>query len=140
MVPVGVNRPEDDRDVERAEVDPLKYQAQPRVDRTAVRPGPTVAANNGEWLTVKTRYKQPESDQSELITHAVRAGGRVQHLPLATAVAEFGLILRDAPRNIQRWDALERRAARLTAPASLAADLDGFRELVATARGLARLR
>jgi Ca-activated chloride channel family protein len=140
VVPVGVDRTRDERDDDRPSVDPLKYQSQPAVVRPSPRPAPGVVAANGEWLTVKARYKEPEGDTSALITHAVRAGGRVQHLPLATAVAEFGQILRDAPRNIERWDALERRAARLTAPASLAADLDGFRELVATARGLARLR
>jgi Ca-activated chloride channel family protein len=140
VVPVGVDRTRENREDDRPPVDPLKYQPQPAVARPTPRPAQGVVAGNGEWLTVKARYKEPEGDTSALITHAVRAGGRVQHLPLAAAVAEFGLILRDAPRNIARWDGLERRAARLTAPASLAADLDSFRELVATARGLARIR
>ena len=99
-----------------------------------MRPTPRPARSiTGEWLTVKARYKLPEGETSELITLPVRAGGTVQHLPLASAVAEFGLLLRDAPRNDARWDALERRVDQLAVPASHRGDLDGFRELVAMA-------
>ena len=95
IVPVGVERPQD-RDG-RPEVDPLRYQtpaAAPRV----VQERPVVTDTSaGEWLTVKARYKQPEGETSQLITRAVRNGGRVRHLPLASAVAEFGLLLRAAP-------------------------------------------
>jgi hypothetical protein len=89
---------------------------------------------------VKTRFKQPDGETSELITTPVREDGRRQYLPLASAVAEFALILRDAPHNAARWEALSRRVDALVAPASLPTEVDGFRELVATARGLARLR
>ena len=139
VVPVGVDHPRD-REEDRPAVDPLKYQTPSRP--TIVRPAATTLrpAANGEWLTVKVRYKQPEGETSALITHPVRAGGRVVHLPLASAVAEFGLLLRDRPRDDERWAALARRVERLVVPAAIAADVDGFRELVATARGLARLR
>jgi len=120
-------------------VDPLKYQpAEAPVVRRPSRP--VTDAGNDELLTVKARYKMPESDTSELISKAVRAGGPAQYLPLASAVAEFGLLLRDSPRDVQRWDALAFRTNRLTVPASDAAALENFRELVATARGLARIR
>jgi Ca-activated chloride channel family protein len=137
VVPVG-----DDRNGyvdDRPRVDPLKYQpADLPVVRRPARP--VTDAGNGELLTVKARYKMPESDTSELISKAVRAGGPAQYLPLASAVAEFGLLLRDSPRDVQRWDALAFRANRLTVPAGDAAALENFRELVATARGLARIR
>ena len=138
VIPAGVNEPVDADD--RPEVDPLRYQtAAPRpVPAPQARP----AANNGEWLTVKARYKQPEGERSDLITMPVqfRANGRPQHLPLAAAVAEFGLLLRDAPHSADRWAALERRAEQLTVPSAQSADVSGFRELVATARALARNR
>jgi hypothetical protein len=70
----------------------------------------------------------------------VHAAGRVQHLPLAAAVAEFGLLLRDRPGDVARWEALARRASQLTAPAAQSQDLDGFRELIAIGQGLARIR
>jgi len=90
---------------------------------------------------VKARYKAPEGDRSDLITQAVSvAGGRTQHLPLASAVAEFGLLLRDGSTDAARWDALVQRTDRLVVPAPLTADKDAFKELVAIARGLVRLR
>ncbi len=137
VVPVGADRTSDDRAINRPAVDPLKYQTQEPVVRLSVRPASE--ATRGEWLTVKVRYKQPDDDVSELISQAVRPGS-LQHLPLASAVAEFGLTLRDAPRDAERWDALTRRLDRLAVPTSMVADVDGLKELVATARGLARIR
>jgi len=139
VVPVGADLGDDGHEYTRPEVDPLKYQPdRSPVERVEVRP--RVAVNpNSEWLTVKARYKSPDSDTSELITRAVKPT-TVQHLPLASAVAEFGLILRDDPRDLERWAALSRRLDRLAVPSSLAADVDGLRELVATASGLARIR
>jgi len=136
IVPVGADRNVDESD--RPGVDPLKYQP---AEAPIARPArPVTDVSNGELLTVKARYKLPDSDTSELISKAVRPGGSVQYLPLASAVAEFGLLLRDAPRDAQRWDALTWRTNRLAVPNSDAAELDNFRELVATARGLARIR
>ena len=138
VIPAGVNEPVNADD--RPEVDPLRYQT------TAPRPAPAAqprpASNGGEWLTVKARYKQPEGERSDLISMPVqpRANARPQHLPLAAAVAEFGLLLRDAPHNADRWTALERRAELLTVPSAQSADVNGFKELVTTARALARTR
>jgi Ca-activated chloride channel family protein len=138
VIPAGVNEPVNADD--RPEVDPLRYQTAAPRPAPAAQPRP--AANGGEWLTVKARYKQPEGERSDLISMPVqpRANVRPQHLPLAAAVAEFGLLLRDAPQNADRWTALERRAEQLTVPSAQSADVSGFKELVATARALARTR
>ena len=144
VVPVGAAI-DDRRDdgVAQPDVDPLKYQPPSPVARpsdTARPPAVTDAARSGEWLTVKARYKAPEGETSSLISQAVRSGGRVQHLPFASAVAEFGLLLRSQSRNESQWAALARRVDALQVPAAMIADKDGFRELVETARGLARIR
>lgn len=139
VIPVGVDRTVDERGDDRPSVDPLRYQTGPVAPpRPAPRPTPT-DSTNGEWLTVKTRYKLPEEDTSRLITRPVRETPATDHLALASAVAEFGLILRDAPRDRARWDALVARVSRLRATEALAADVNGFRELVETARSLARI-
>jgi Ca-activated chloride channel family protein len=95
-------------------------------------------AQSGEWLQVRTRYKLPEGDTSQLITQVVRPQARMDHLPLASAVAEFALLLRDTPHNVERWNALAERVRRLDTPAALGPDREGFKELVEIARGLAR--
>ena len=151
VIPVGVGYANDEGVAGLPSVDPLRYQPQPQApvvrpaitagDGTRWSPGSSDPGKGGaEWLQVKARYKLPEGETSDLISQVVRPGGRVQHLPFASAVAEFGLLLRDAPRNIERWDALARRVGELNVPASMASDKDAFRELVETARGLARLR
>jgi len=72
-------------------VDPLKYQAHQQVS----------GDYDDEWLTVKFRYKQPDADKSQLIEH-VYAGGIApvadasQNLRFASAVAEFGMLLRNS--------------------------------------------
>jgi Ca-activated chloride channel family protein len=140
VIPAGVDRGIDDRGDDRPSVDPLRYQAGPiATPRPTPRPVPA-DSTNGEWLTVKTRYKLPDEDTSRLITRPVRETPATDHLALASAVAEFGLILRDAPYDLARWDALAARVARLRSTEAQAADINGFRELVDTARSLARLR
>ena len=73
-------------------VDPLKYQ------QTTVRPD---AAGSNEVLTVKLRYKPPEGSESRLLTRVLaKPGGDAaltQAFRFASAVAEFGLLLRDSP-------------------------------------------
>jgi Ca-activated chloride channel family protein len=136
VVPVGVSY--GDEPGARPEVDPLKYQpaTSPIVERPDVRP----ATPTGEWLTVKARFKAPEGETSDVISQTARPGGRVQALPMAAAVAEFGLLLRDGPFPGARWDSLLRHIDALQVPSNLASDRDNFRELAATAAGLARLR
>ena len=69
-------------------IDPLKYQ----------QPGtPSRAASNGEAMTVKIRYKQPDGDTSALVTAVVAdKPAPSADLGFAAAVAEFGMLLRDS--------------------------------------------
>ena len=135
VIPVGVANPDNDRPA----VDPLKYQPPPQVVRPAT-PVKVDAAHANEWLTVKVRYKAPQGEQSELIVQPVATGGRAQHLPLASALAEFGLLLRSGSKDAAQWDALGRRVERLAVPAPLSSDKNAFSELVSIAKGLVRLR
>ena len=72
-------------------VDPLKYSVPPKNARS----------NSSEMLTVKLRYKKPESDKSELLERAVVDDGKQfanasADFKFAAAVAEFGMLLRDS--------------------------------------------
>jgi Ca-activated chloride channel family protein len=82
IVPSGV-------DVPSGEVDALRYQ-QDR-DRTP-------AASSGELMTVKLRYKQPEAEESRLLSAVVhdRPGRLARNLGFASAVAEVGMLLRQS--------------------------------------------
>ncbi len=85
VIPVGVQS-----DVLVTGVDELKYQQVKE---------PSETADSGEMLTVNLRYKQPEADQSELLsvpvtdgeTEFAQASQDFQH---AAAVALFGMLLR----------------------------------------------
>jgi Ca-activated chloride channel family protein len=137
IVPVGAARSEAGP-ADRSAVDPLRYQPQapqPRTEPVAPRSTP----QSGEWLNVKVRYKLPERETSELISQPVRAGGRARVLPMAAAVAEFGLILRDEPRNTSRWNALLRRLDNVDGPSAWT-ERSSFREMVEIAAGIGRLR
>jgi Ca-activated chloride channel family protein len=73
------------------QVDDLKYQAQPA----------TPAASTDEILTAKLRYKQPDGDTSVRMDIPLTAG-QLDREPgrdfrFASAVAGFGMILRDSP-------------------------------------------
>ncbi len=82
-------------DGSRSAVDPLRYQQQqPQVE----------AVKNGELLTLKLRYKQPDGDTSKLIEQALTDTGRphgkaTADFKFASAVALFGMILRDSPHK-----------------------------------------
>ncbi|MEO8071476.1 MAG: VWA domain-containing protein, partial [Acidobacteriota bacterium] len=126
----------------RYQDEPLRYQDEPlgyQDERPAARPVPSSAARTGEWLTVKARYKTPEGEDSEVIGMPARAGGRVVFLPMASALAEFGLLLRDGSRDLSRWDSLARHVKSAAVGSSQIADRDNLTELVEIARGLARL-
>jgi Ca-activated chloride channel family protein len=96
IVPAGVP-------FEMPGIDPLKYQ----------RTMPDTTANN-ELMTVKLRYKAPDGDKSRLIEHPVAAGIRAAMSPVigfASAVAEFGMLLRDSPfRGSSSFSAAAARA------------------------------
>jgi len=75
-------------DSHRPSVDPLKYQA-------------TKVKRSDDLMTIKLRYKEPRSNHSQLITKEVNRR-RMSWAPIsdnfqfASAVAEFGLLLRDS--------------------------------------------
>ena len=83
IVPVGEK-------VDAPNVDSLKYQRDPRETR---------AAASGELLMVKVRYKAPDSETSRLLTHVQmnRPSVMTANLGFASAVAEFGMLLRESP-------------------------------------------
>lgn len=68
----------------------LKYQAELG----------NVGVENGEWLTLKIRYKTPDSDESRLCSYPVTEDAYMEQpgedFNFAAAVAEFGLLVRDS--------------------------------------------
>ncbi len=60
----------------------------------------TAGVENGEWMTLKIRYKEPEEDESKLLEYPIGEDAYTQEpnedFYFAAAVAEFGLILRDS--------------------------------------------
>ena len=84
VVPAGVAVP-------RGEVDDLRYQPQPD--------DPPLSEFEGEMLYVKVRYKDPDGAKSKLLEQAVanRTGMPSTDFRFATAVAGFGMLLRDSP-------------------------------------------
>jgi Ca-activated chloride channel family protein len=87
IVPVGVK-------VNAADVDPLKYQRESRETR---------AAASGELLTVKVRYKAPDGNTSQLLSRVLsnRPSQMTANVGFASAVAEFGMLLRESPARGQ---------------------------------------
>lgn len=72
-----------------ASVDPLRYQ----------RPQTLEAADSGEWLTVKLRYKEPDGEVSRLVQATLAGEPRSierasESARFSTAVALFGMLLR----------------------------------------------
>ena len=84
--------PADAIDPQLASVDPLKYQELQK----------TSAAMSAELMTIKFRYKTPLGDKSQLILHTLeRAQIRdiskaSDNLAFASAVAEWGMLIRDS--------------------------------------------
>jgi Ca-activated chloride channel family protein len=80
-------------------VDPLKYQLPKQA-----------AGNTSEVLTVKLRYKDPSSSTSQLITQVLRwkqqdITAAPEDFRMATAVADFGLLLRNSEhKGNATWD------------------------------------
>lgn len=96
--------------------DSLKYQS-PQ----------TEAARSGELLTLKLRYKAPDGDESRLIERPVQSetlsGPRSADLAFASAVAGFGMLLRDSDHR----GTLTLEAVRRLADEGRGADPDGYR-------------
>ncbi len=68
-----------------SDVDPLEYQKSQAVD-------------SKNLMTIKLRYKQPNEDESKLIVERVDAAKlkATSNIKFASAVAEFGMLLRDS--------------------------------------------
>jgi Ca-activated chloride channel family protein len=83
IVPPGVP-------LETSDVDPLKYQREA---------GQTQAAGSGELLTVKVRYKAPDGAASQLLSCVLmnHVSAMTANVGFASAVAEFGMLLRGSP-------------------------------------------
>ncbi|NEO87442.1 MAG: VWA domain-containing protein [Spirulina sp. SIO3F2] len=103
----------------RANVDSLVYQP---------TQAQTPAVNSTDLLTLKLRYKRPDGNTSQLIQQAIQRDAIWQtepslNLQFASAVAEFGLLLRDSP---YKADA-NYRAVLTRATNAQGADLHGYR-------------
>jgi Ca-activated chloride channel family protein len=135
-VPIGAEgRRDDDDDRALPAVDPLRYQT----PAASPRPSTGVPVRTGEWLTVKVRYQEPEGNRSRLITQPVRTvATRQAHLPFASAVAEFGLLLRESRPEAGRWNALVGRLERLPSTGARGADREALTELVTLAASMKR--
>jgi len=98
----------------KGSVDPLKYQPE---EKKAPEEKPA-GALNGELLTVKLRYKEPDGSVSKLIEVPVKnepkafvkASGEFQ---FATSVAAFGMMLRDSEhKGVANFEAIAATAAK----------------------------
>jgi secreted protein with Ig-like and vWFA domain len=129
IVPVGVTAPDG-----RPVVDPLKYQSVPAA-------APSEAAKTGEMMTVKLRFKKPDGDKSELIDFPVSDENQKleksePEFRFATAVASFGLLLRDSSyRGDLTWEQVRQLAL-----GAKGEDPNGYRgefiQLIDKARGI----
>jgi Ca-activated chloride channel family protein len=117
-------------------VDPLKYQ-QPTHS--------SEMANSNEVMTVKLRYKEPDRNESKLVSVSLadskaKLGAASENFKFASAVAAFGMLLRDSK---YKADASYNKVLEL-ARASTGADVQGYRaefiQLVETARMLSSQR
>ena len=118
--------------VAAGEVEPLKYQTKTEL---------TDAAKSGEWMTVRMRYKHPETDKASEVSSVLPVDGLAKEasadLRFAGAAAAFGMVLRDSE---YRGDADYAKVLGWAQPA-IAADKGGHRaefvRLVEKTKGLA---
>jgi hypothetical protein len=109
LVPVGVP-------LDAPGVDPLKYQRESQQTR---------AAGSGELLTVKVRFKEPDGETSRLLSRVLsnQSTAMTANLGFASAVAEFGMLLRESPlRGSASFASLTARARKFVGE-----DEDGYR-------------
>jgi Ca-activated chloride channel family protein len=123
IVPAGVT-------LDAPVVDPLKYHREPRE---------APAAESGELLTVKVRFKEPDGETSRLLGRVLtnRPTVMTANLGFASAVAEFGMLLRDSPlRGRASYESLIARARKFQGE-----DEEGYRaQFIQLAERAARLR
>jgi len=117
-------------------IDPLKYQKPVQ---------PSELANSDEMMTVKLRYKEPAENQSKLISVSLadskgKLAAASENFKFASAVAQFGMLLRDSKYKAQ---ANYNKVLEL-ARSSMNNDAQGYRsefiQLVETARTLSSQR
>lgn len=124
----------------RPAVDSLKYQT------PTIAPAQLAdAAKSGEMMTVKLRYKAPDSDLSKLIEMPVKDEGKTltassEEYKFSAAVAGFGLLLRDSGyKGTLSWETVRKLAID-----GKGADKLGYRgeflQLIDKARGLKETR
>lgn len=113
-------------------VDPLKYQESRNSNEDKY---------SDELLTIKIRYKKPDSNTSILFEEPVKSpaeeiGKASDNLRFAAAVAEFGMILRES--EFRGTSSLERAA--ILAKSAKGEDEEGYRSelvrLIETVRGM----
>jgi hypothetical protein len=111
-------------------VDPLKYQGEPKETR---------AAGSGELFTVKVRFKEPDGDTSRLLSRVLtnQPAAMTANLGFASAVAEFGMLLRESPlRGGASFESLTPRARKFQGE-----DEEGYRaQFIQLAERAAMLR
>ncbi|HTB24721.1 MAG TPA: von Willebrand factor type A domain-containing protein [Puia sp.] len=113
VIPVGV------KDEFSQKTDPLKYQKQEKIN---------LNNSTNELMTIKFRYKKPDGDISKLIVHPVAAwkltGNGSNNLQFVSAVAEFGMLLRNSSfKQDASFD-----QAYILAKKSLGDDKEGYRK------------
>ncbi len=113
IVPVGVDL--------KGKIDPLKYQEQ-----TLELKRPTLFTN--EVATLKLRYKEPDADQSKLMTTTVKTSDRKNNmesdnLKWSASMAQFGMLL----RNSEYKGTTTYEAAISLAQSAVGKDAEGYR-------------
>jgi Ca-activated chloride channel family protein len=100
-------------------VDKLKYQKEKELKNSEA---------SNEWLTIKLRYKQPDSSKSILMEQAV--SGKVQafnkaddDFKFAASVAAFGMLL----RNSEYKGSMDYEEVKAMANDACGRDADGFK-------------
>ena len=131
VVPAGASLPGELEPSGRPSVEPLIYQ-----DRRTT----TNASKRDDLLTIRVRYKLPDESDSVMFNTVVRPGGRDSYLSFASAVAEFGLLLRDNDTEVTRWNGLVSRAQQLASAADPSGERAGFARMVELAAGLRRIK
>lgn len=111
VIPVGTKIKKGKK--EKQAVDPLKYQM-------------STPTGSDELLTVKMRYKDPDGDESRMVSKAVIDGGGNEvsdDFRFASAVAYFGKMLRED----NKYDIRELDRVRRLASGAYGKDEDGYR-------------
>jgi Ca-activated chloride channel family protein len=117
LVPPGVDMPE------TSTVDSLRYQVVPNAVNTMQN------KYADELLNIKLRYKQPDSDNSKLLSYAVKEKPvsieqASENLRFAASVASFGMLLRKSEHKGNS----SYQSARSLAANALGRDTEGYRK------------